>query len=127
MRQFAHASGPLAGVPYSPAVRHGDLIFIAGQIGLGANGKLAEGGVAAETEACLESMKRLLEEMGASMKDVVKTLVFLVDFKDLTAYNDVYRRYFREDFPARSTVGTTELALGARIEIEAVAVATRSR
>jgi 2-iminobutanoate/2-iminopropanoate deaminase len=124
MRYFAQASGALAGVPYSPAVRDGDLIFIAGQIGLGDDGKLVEGGIASETEACLESMKRLLEEMGASMKDVVKTLVFLVDFSDFAGYNEVYRRHFSADFPARSTVGTPELALGARIEIEAVAVAS---
>ncbi len=121
MRTFVPPA--LAASPYNAAVRDGSLIFIAGQIGLSEDGGLVPGGIVPETEACLDSLARALQAVGATLSDVVKTLVFIVDFNDYGAFNDVYRRYFSADFPARSTVGTPQLALNARIEIEAVAIA----
>jgi 2-iminobutanoate/2-iminopropanoate deaminase len=119
-------SGFLAAAPLSNAVRVGDLIFISGQIGIGDAGTVVPGGVGEQTRACLQGIQRILESMGASAADVVQTRVFLTDFTGYDAYNRVYREYFSSPFPTRSTVGVSQLALGAEIEIEAVAITRRA-
>ncbi len=124
--EYRQPTGVLAKAPLSNAVRVGDMIFIAGQIGIDEAGKLVPGGVGEQARACLESIKTLLESMGASMADVAQTRVYLTDFAGYADYNRVYQEYFSAPFPARATVGTPMLALGAEIEIEAIAVRRKS-
>lgn len=107
---------------FSPAVRTGDLVFLSGQIGNRPGTlELVPGGIAAETEQTLTNIRDLLGQIGLGMEDVVKCTVFLADIRDYQAMNDVYARFFPKDPPARSTVGASGLALGARTEIECIA------
>lgn len=115
-------SGFLAKAPLSSAIRVGDLIFISGQVGIDSDGAVVPGGIGEQARACLQGIQDILESMGCSLEDVVQTRVFLTDFSGYDDYNRVYREYFSSPFPTRSTVGTPQLALGAEIEIEAVAV-----
>ena len=110
--------------PYSPGVRVGDLIFLSGAIGSRPGEGLVSGGIEAETRQALENLRNVLRAAGADMEDVVKCTVFLADIDDFEAMNRVYREFFPQDPPARSTVAT-ELVAGARVEIECIAVAPR--
>ena len=121
-REFVAASGALASAPISAAVRIGDTIIVSGQLGIDESGALVPGGVGGQTRAILQAIKDILEGLGASMADVVQTRVFITDFATYADYNAVYREFFSEPFPTRATLGTSELALGAGIEIEAVAI-----
>ena len=117
-------SGPVAGAPYTPAVRVGDMIFISGQIPLDpATGQLVDGGIEAQTARALDNLTSVVAAAGLTLGDVVKTTVFLVSMDDFPAMNEVYARYFDEDPPARSTIGVAALPKGARVEIEAIAAA----
>jgi 2-iminobutanoate/2-iminopropanoate deaminase len=120
-RQFVAATGVLASAPFSAAVRVGDMIIVSGQIGLDDAGSLIPG-VGGQTRACLQSIQNILEGLGASMADVVQVRVFLTDFATYADYNETYREFFTPPYPTRATLGTSELALGAGIEIEAVAI-----
>ena len=120
--QVEAPSGFLARAPLSAAIRVGDLIFVSGQIGIDDAGAVVIGGIQEQTRACLESIKNILAPMGATMADVVQTRVYLTDFSGYADYNRVYQEYFSAPFPTRATVGTPMLALGAQIEIEAVAM-----
>lgn len=112
------------GLPFSPAVRAGDLLFLSGQVGNRPGTlELVEGGIQAETRQTLEKIRATLEEAGASMDDVVKCTVFLADIAEWEAMNEVYREFFASDPPARSAMGASGLALDARVEIECIAVA----
>ena len=118
--------GSLEGLPFSSAVRAGDMLFLSGQIGtLPGTRDLAPGGVAAETRQALENIKAVLEYAGSSMDRVVKCTVFLLDIDDYAAVNEVYASYFMEDPPARSAMAATGLALGSQVEIECIALAGR--
>jgi len=125
-REFVAATGVLAQAPFSAAVQFGDMILVSGQIGIDEAGSLVPGGVGGQTRACLEAIKTILEGLGASMADVVQTRVFLTDFATYSDYNEAYREFFTPPYPTRATLGTPELALGAGIEIETVAI-RRSR
>jgi reactive intermediate/imine deaminase len=110
------------GLPYSDAVRSGNLLFLAGTIGaLPASRQPVEGGVVAETRQALENIKTNLAAHGSSMDRVVKCSVFLADLADFDKMNGVYREYFPEKKPARTTVGVAALPAGARVEIECIA------
>lgn len=112
--------------PFSPAVRVGNLIFLAGQVGTdaSASGAVVSGGIAAETKQVMENIKGTLTAVGLSMDRVVKCTVFMADMKEWDAMNAVYRTYFAApNFPARSALGTSGLALNARVEIECIAAA----
>lgn len=106
--------------PYSPVVRAGDLLFVSGQVGV-VDGKIAPGGVSAETRQALANLASVLEGEGASLADVVKTTVFLRHMRDFGLMNDVYAEVMGENRPARSTVAVVELPAVALVEIEAVA------
>lgn len=111
--------------PFSPAVRVGNLIYLAGQIGTdpSAAGGVVPGGIVAETRQTLENVKRTLEAVGSSMERVVKCTVFMADMKEWDAMNGIYRTYFTApNYPARSALGANGLALNARVEIECIAV-----
>jgi len=112
--------------PFSPAVRVGNLIYLAGQIGTDASagGTVVSGGIAAETKQVMENIKATLAAVGSSMDRVVKCTVFMADMKEWDAMNAVYRTYFAApNFPARSALGANGLALNAKVEIECIAVA----
>lgn len=107
---------------FSPAVRTGNLLFLSGQIGVKPGTlELVAGGIEAETRQTLESISSLLRDAGLGMEDVVKCTVFLADIEDYPKMNEVYRRYFPRDPPARSAMAASALALGARVEIECIA------
>ncbi|HJU91089.1 MAG TPA: RidA family protein [Gemmatimonadaceae bacterium] len=109
-------------LPFSPAVRVGNLLFLSGQIGTGADGNLVAGGIAAETRQAMENIRGVLSRSGSSMDRVVKCLVMLADMQEWAAMNVVYTAYFPNAKPARSSFGANGLALGARVEIECIAV-----
>ena len=108
--------------PFSPAVRVGNILFLAGQIGTDASGKLVAGGIQAEARQALNNIKDVLEKSGSSMDRVAKCTVFMADMKEWPAMNEIYATYFRKNLPARSAFGSTGLALNARMEIECIAV-----
>ncbi len=116
------------GLPFPAAVRVGDMIYLSGQIGIRPGTlELVEGGVGPETVQTMENIKTVLEDAGSSLASVVKCTVFLADIADYGAMNSAYRRYFSDNLPARSTVAGSGLALGARVEIECIALAGSGR
>ena len=113
---------PPARVPLSQAIKVGDWVFASGQLGLDVKtGKLAEGGIAAETRQVCENLKFVLEAAGSSLEKVVKVTIYLVDMTELMAMNNVFSQYFPVDPPARTTFQCVALVGGARVEIEAIA------
>ena len=113
---------PQSTAPFTPAVRVGNILYLAGQLGT-KDGKVVPGGIGPETRQALQNIKDLLEKTGSDMEHVVKCTVFLADMKEWPAMNDVYRTMFTAGkFPARSAFGATGLALDARTEIECIAV-----
>jgi 2-iminobutanoate/2-iminopropanoate deaminase len=109
---------PVAG-PYSPAVRAGDWLVLAGQVGLDpASGKVLDG-VEAQARQVFTNITAVLDDCGASLRDVAKTLVFVTDLGDFATVNTIYAEAFGDHRPARSTVQVAGLPGGARVEIEA--------
>lgn len=116
-------SAPVAVGPYSQAVRSGSYVFTSGQIPLDPQtGLLEPGPIDAQTRRVMENLKAVLAEGGATFADVVKATVYLTDLADFSAMNAVYREYFPSDPPARSTVQVGALPLGARVEIDVIAI-----
>ncbi|HUP48453.1 MAG TPA: RidA family protein [Thermoanaerobaculia bacterium] len=109
-------------LPFSDAVRVGDLLFLSGQIGVDDSLNVVPGGITAETRQVMDRIGAVLERSGSSFDHVVKCTVMLADISEWQAMNEVYVTYFSEDrMPARSALGTNGLALGARVEIECIA------
>jgi len=109
-------------LPFSEAVRAGDLLFVSGQIGnVPGKRELVPGGIGPEAARALENIKAILERHGSSMDDVVKCTVFLADIGEWPAFNEVYRRAFPRHFPARSALAASGLVMGARVEVECIA------
>lgn len=116
------AKSPAAIGPYNHAVRVGDLVFCAGQIPIDpATGNLAAGDIKMQTERVLKNVKAILDDQGLTFVNVVKSTVFLTDLANFADMNEVYAKYFTDNFPARSTVQVTALPKGAGVEIEVVA------
>lgn len=114
---------PPSSAPLSPAIVAGDLVFTSGQIGIDPKtGQMVEGGTAEQAEQVLLNLEAVLAAAGSSSALVLKTTVFLADMNDYAAMNEVYRRHFKEDPPARSTIQVVRLPANAKIEIEAVAL-----
>ena len=111
------------GLPFSEAVRVGDILFLSGQLGVEpGTTDLVQGGIAAEAKQALENVRSILERNGSSIDRVVKCTVFLADIDDWPELNEVYSQYFLSTRPARSALAASGLALGARVEIECIAV-----
>ena len=122
-RQVIHTPDEVAGLPFSTAVRVGNLLFLSGVIGNQPGTRtLADTGITGQTRQALENIKRVLAGAGSALERAVKCTVFLTDIRDYQAMNAVYATYFPKDPPARSTVAGTGLALGARVEIECIAM-----
>jgi 2-iminobutanoate/2-iminopropanoate deaminase len=115
------ASSPKPVGPYSHAVRVGNLLFCSGQIPLTTDGKLVEGGVAEQTRQVLQNLSAILQDQALTCENVVKSTVFMTDLAEFAAMNTVYQEFFRENFPARSTVQVAALPRGAKVEIEVIA------
>ena len=113
---------PNSASPYSDAVRMGSTLYLAGQLGLDDGGKLVPGGITPESERTLENLKATLERNGSSMDRVMSCTVFLADFSERPAFNEVYKKYWKPGrFPARSAFGTSGLHDNARVEISCIA------
>lgn len=112
---------PAAAGPYSQAIRAGDLVFTAGQLGIDpATGEMAGEDVAAQAEQALRNVGAILAAAGSDLERLVKVTVFLVDIDDWPAVNEVYSRLVPEPYPARSAFAVKALPRGARVEIEAI-------
>jgi 2-iminobutanoate/2-iminopropanoate deaminase len=118
------SKAPAAIGPYSQAVmetKGGQLLFISGQLGLmPETGELAEG-ISAQVEQAIMNMTAILAEAGGTLKNVIKTTLFLTDMADFAVVNKIYGEYFSEFYPARSTIAVKALPKGAIFEFEAVA------
>lgn len=104
--------------PYTPIVKVGDWLVCSGQVGL-RDGKIVEGGVAAQTTQCVANVGALLAGEGAQLDQVVKTTVFMTDISDYAEVNDAYTAAFGSHRPARSAVAVAALPVGALVEVEA--------
>ncbi|WP_062053118.1 Rid family detoxifying hydrolase [Aquimarina longa] len=108
--------------PFSDIVQVGNMYFLSGQIGMDhSTRKLVEGGIASETKQTLENIKAVLEYHNLPMENVVKCTVILAEIEDFSVFNEIYKTYFPQK-PARTTFAAKELARGAKIEIECIAV-----
>ena len=115
------APAPFQGAPYNQAVRAGELVFVAGQLGLRPGDAGVEGDVATQTEQVMQNLAAILAAAGSSLDKLVKTTVYLQDLGDFVAMNEVYARHVGDRPPARATVEVAKLPSGALVEIEAVA------
>jgi len=115
------APAPFQGAPYNQAIVAGELVFVAGQLGLRPGDTAIEGDVATQTGQALSNLAAILDAAGSSMDRLVKTSVFLLDLADFQAMNEVYATRVGSQPPARSTFQVAGLPSGARVEIEAVA------
>ena len=126
LETIATDGAPKAIGPYSQAVAAGDLVFCAGQVALEpASGASVTGDVRAQTERVLDNLSAVLLAAGSDLSHVVKTTVYLTDFNDFAAMNEVYAKRFGDHRPARATVGVSALPKGLRVEIECVAIRAR--
>ena len=120
-------NAPVAVGPYSPAIRAGDFIYISGQLPIDpTTGKLVSDDIRIQTEQVLRNIEALLTEAGLNMSYVLKTTVYVKNMEDFAAMNEVYARFFQKPFPARSAVAVKDIALNAKVEIEAFAMDTRA-
>jgi 2-iminobutanoate/2-iminopropanoate deaminase len=113
---------PAAVGPYNHAVRVGDLLFCAGQIPIDPkDGNLVTGDIKLQTDRVLQNVRIILEDQGLTFAHVVKSTVFLTDLANFAGMNEIYAKYFTENFPARSTIQVAGLPKAASVEIEVVA------
>jgi 2-iminobutanoate/2-iminopropanoate deaminase len=114
--------GPDPVGPYSPAIVFGDLVFVSGQGPMNPDtGQVEKGDVARQMKLTMANLRLLLEAAGSGLDRVLKTTVYLANMDDFAQMNELYRRYFSEPYPARTTVQAAGLPLGIAIEIEAIA------
>ena len=114
---------PNTGLPYSPAILVGNTLYLSGQLGRDpATAKLVPGGIEAETRQALVNLGEVLKTAGMTFGDVVSVTAFIASFEDFPRFNAVYREHFVSDPPARATVQVAGLNLGARVEIQMIAV-----
>ena len=115
-------NSPAAVGPYNHAVRVGDLLFCAGQIPIEpATGNVVTDDIKAQTERVLQNVKAILDDQKLTFASVVKSTVFMTNLGDFAAMNEIYAKYFTDNFPARSTVQVAALPKGANVEIEVIA------
>jgi len=106
--------------PYSQAIIHNGLLYLSGQIPVSETGILVRGTIEEETRAVLNNIKAIIEEAGASLEDVIKVTCYLADMDDFERFNNVYKEYFREKPPVRTTIQAARLPLDVQVEIDAI-------
>ncbi len=122
MKAISTTKAPAAIGPYSQAIEVGNLVFCSGQIPIvPETGNIVEGGIEEQAHQALKNVSNLLEAAGLSMKNVVKTSVFLADMGDFATVNGIYAQYFSEPYPARSAVAVKTLPKNVMIEVEVIA------
>jgi reactive intermediate/imine deaminase len=120
-RPIATDQAPAAIGPYSQAVRHGDSVYLSGQIPLDpASGQLVEGDIATQTRRVFDNLLAVCRAAGGSLDDVVRIGIYLVDLGDFAAVNAVMAEYFSAPYPARSTIQVSALPRGAQVEVDAI-------
>ena len=107
-------------LPFSPAVRAGDFVYVSGQIAMGDNGEVVPGGIEAQTRRTMENVRKVLEMAGCTFDDVVKANCWLDDTRDFWTFNKIYAKFFPNGGPARSTV-RSELMVDAKVEVDVIA------
>ena len=122
-RIISTTKAPAAIGPYSQAIEVNDTLYISGQIPVNPeNGKVDALTIEQQAEQVLQNIGAILQAAGYGYSDVVKSTIFITDMKNFSAVNEVYKKYYTEKFPARSTVAEKELPLGVMVEIETIAV-----
>jgi len=120
--------GPRTGLPYSQGIRHGDLVYVAGQVALDpATGQVVAGGIREQTRQVLQNVEAILQAGGTSLAHSVECLCLLSDIGDFAAFNEVYKTFFPTDPPVRTTVGAVLPRPGLLIEIRTVAAMPPAR
>ena len=118
---IATEKAPAAIGPYSQATRHGDLLFVSGQIAINpATGEIVDGDIQAQTKQVLENVKAIIQAAGMTMQNVLKCSCFLQDMEDFVKFNSVYSEYFAENPPARETVEVGRLPKNVLVEVSAI-------
>ena len=119
-KEAVQMGGAPLGLPFSPGVRLGELLFISGQGAIDKSGRVAEGDIKTQTRISLDNFRRIVEEAGSDMDNVLQTTVYLKDLADYAGMNEVYSSFFNEPRPARATVQVADLLLGMRVEIQGI-------
>lgn len=119
-----NAPAPFQGAPYSQAIRVDGLVFVSGQLALRPDhAEIVGHSIQEQTEQVFANLRAILEEAGSSLDRLVKTTVYLIDLGDFAGMNEVYARHVGDRPPARATVEVSGLPSGAKLEIEAIALA----
>ncbi|TVY06805.1 RidA family protein [Paenibacillus cremeus] len=124
LKNISTTEAPAAIGPYSQAVQFGNLLFTSGQIPLGLDGQVVEGGIEEQTHQVFRNLQAVLTGAGASFQDVIKATVFIKDMNQFAKVNEIYAGYFGEHKPARSTVEVARLPKDVLVEIELIAAIT---
>ena len=119
MRSVINLGNP-EGLPFSDAVRFGDLVFVSGMVGFDDGGKIVAGGIVPETVQTFRNIERILEQAGCALADIVKVSVILTDARDFAAFNGAYRKIFPKDPPARVSM-VAQLTIEACVEVDVIA------
>ena len=118
------APAPFQGAPYSQAIRANGFVFVSGQLSLDpGHAEIVGDSIQEQTEKVFNNLQAILEEAGSGLDRLVKTTVFLTDLGEFPGMNEVYARRVEEPFPARATIEVSKLPSGAKLEIEAIALA----
>ena len=117
------APAPFQGAPYSQAIQSGGFVFVSGQLALRPDhAEIVGDSIEEQTEQVFANLRAILEAAGSGLDRLVKTTVYLTDLGDFAGMNEIYARRVGEPFPARATVGISQLPSGAKVEIEAIAL-----
>ena len=121
-KAFQTDKAAILGGPYSQAIIHNGLIYISGQGAVNTQtNQVSLGTIEEESELALENIRIILEEAGSSLSKVLQVRVYLLDMKEYSRFNEVYKRYFQTDPPARTCIQAAKLPFGIRVEIDAIA------